>query len=71
MGLIQTPEQLKFSYQAIIEGAKQLSQPSTVDKEVNSVLLSIFVYFMLFLFSNNFCLLAGEFKSIFDCKWLN
>ncbi|KAF2897829.1 hypothetical protein ILUMI_08351 [Ignelater luminosus] len=33
MGLIQTPEQLKFSYQAIIEGAKQLSQPSTVDKE--------------------------------------
>lgn len=27
MGLIQTPEQLRFSYQAIIEGAKQLSQP--------------------------------------------
>lgn len=24
MGLIQTPEQLRFSYQAIIEGAKQL-----------------------------------------------
>lgn len=29
MGLIQTPEQLRFSYQAIIEGAKQLSEPST------------------------------------------
>lgn len=28
MGLIQTPEQLRFSYQAIIEGAKQLSQTS-------------------------------------------
>lgn len=24
MGLIQTPEQLRFSYQAIIEGAKKL-----------------------------------------------
>lgn len=24
MGLIQTPEQLRFSYQAIIEGAKRL-----------------------------------------------
>ncbi|XP_025836006.1 tyrosine-protein phosphatase non-receptor type 2 isoform X2 [Agrilus planipennis] len=33
MGLIQTPEQLKFSYQAIIEGIKHLSQPNTSDKE--------------------------------------
>ncbi|KAF5276486.1 hypothetical protein FQA39_LY06555 [Lamprigera yunnana] len=32
MGLIQTAEQLKFSYQAIIEGAKQLSK-STVNSE--------------------------------------
>lgn len=34
MGLIQTPEQLRFSYQAIIEGAKQLSQTSSPDKQV-------------------------------------
>lgn len=35
MGLIQTPEQLRFSYQAIIEGAKALTN-SCDDKEVNS-----------------------------------
>lgn len=29
MGLIQTPEQLRFSYQAIIEGAKQLLDPNS------------------------------------------
>lgn len=34
MGLIQTPEQLRFSYQAIIEGAKQLLSSSCEDKEV-------------------------------------
>lgn len=36
MGLIQTPEQLKFSYQAIIEGAKQLSNPESNVNEVIS-----------------------------------
>lgn len=37
MGLIQTPEQLRFSYQAIIEGAKQLLDPNVdKDKEVLS-----------------------------------
>lgn len=36
MGLIQTPEQLKFSYQAIIEGAKQLSNP---ESNVNEVII--------------------------------
>lgn len=34
MGLIQTPEQLRFSYQAIIEGAKAITN-SFDDKEVN------------------------------------
>lgn len=33
MGLIQTPEQLRFSYLAIIEGAKKLSEKCD-DKEV-------------------------------------
>ncbi|KAF5284064.1 hypothetical protein FQR65_LT13610 [Abscondita terminalis] len=37
MGLIQTPEQLKFSYQAIIEGAKQLSNSSVDNENYNSV----------------------------------
>lgn len=46
MGLIQTAEQLKFSYRAIIEGAKQLSQPSMVDKEVR-------IYYFPFLFLLN------------------
>lgn len=32
MGLIQTAEQLTFSYQAIIEGAKRLTE--STDKEV-------------------------------------
>ncbi|XP_019879086.1 tyrosine-protein phosphatase non-receptor type 61F isoform X2 [Aethina tumida] len=34
MGLIQTPEQLRFSYQAIIEGAKQLLDPNAEDPEI-------------------------------------
>jgi tyrosine-protein phosphatase non-receptor type 1 len=33
MGLIQTPEQLRFSYQAIIEGAKQLLDPNSSPQE--------------------------------------
>ncbi|EFA00470.2 tyrosine-protein phosphatase non-receptor type 61F isoform X1 [Tribolium castaneum] len=33
MGLIQTPEQLRFSYQAIIEGAKQLLNPDSSPTE--------------------------------------
>ncbi|GLV33905.1 Protein tyrosine phosphatase 61F [Carabus blaptoides fortunei] len=33
MGLIQTPDQLRFSYLAIIEGAKQLVQPVCADIE--------------------------------------
>ncbi|CAH0546901.1 unnamed protein product [Brassicogethes aeneus] len=32
MGLIQTPEQLRFSYQAIIEGAKQLLNPNAAEE---------------------------------------
>ncbi|XP_076242447.1 tyrosine-protein phosphatase non-receptor type 2-like isoform X2 [Calliopsis andreniformis] len=34
MGLIQTPYQLKFSYAAIIEGAKQLPSNNNVDNEI-------------------------------------
>lgn len=33
MGLIQTPDQLRFSYQAIIEGAKQLRSPNSEVRE--------------------------------------
>lgn len=33
MGLIQTPEQLRFSYQAIIEGAKQLLNQNNSEPE--------------------------------------
>lgn len=42
MGLIQTPEQLRFSYQAIIEGAKNLDPDASptvsppLDKENNN-----------------------------------
>lgn len=35
-GLIQTHEQLRFSYQAIIEGAKQLLNPNS-DEEDDSL----------------------------------
>ncbi|KAL1516989.1 hypothetical protein ABEB36_000812 [Hypothenemus hampei] len=35
-GLIQTYEQLRFSYQAIIEGAKQLLNPSNSDEDEDS-----------------------------------
>lgn len=45
MGLIQTPDQLRFSYQAIIEGAKQLSQPPCDDTEVSNYLFNSYVYF--------------------------
>ena len=41
MGLIQTPDQLRFSYAAIIQGAKQL--PS------NNVVIQIYYYFFLLL----------------------
>lgn len=41
MGLIQTPDQLRFSYQAIIEGAKQLSQPPCGEAEVYIFLIFI------------------------------
>lgn len=37
MGLIQTPEQLRFSYQAIIEGAKQLLDPNAEVNKTNSI----------------------------------
>lgn len=36
MGLIQTPEQLRFSYQAIIEGAKQLLSPNSKVCSINN-----------------------------------
>ncbi|XP_078040684.1 tyrosine-protein phosphatase non-receptor type 2-like isoform X2 [Augochlora pura] len=36
MGLIQTPEQLRFSYAAIIEGAKQLPSNNNVDNEIDT-----------------------------------
>lgn len=39
MGLIQTAEQLRFSYQAIIEGAKELSK-SCEDTEVFKIFIS-------------------------------
>lgn len=41
MGLIQTEEQLRFSYEAIIEGAKQLSNPPS-NNEVCSLPESFF-----------------------------
>nr|XP_023013201.1 tyrosine-protein phosphatase non-receptor type 61F isoform X1 [Leptinotarsa decemlineata]XP_023013203.1 tyrosine-protein phosphatase non-receptor type 61F isoform X1 [Leptinotarsa decemlineata] len=40
MGLIQTPEQLRFSYQAIIEGAKQLIHKNFTSEEDNLVNIS-------------------------------
>lgn len=53
MGLIQTPDQLRFSYQAIIEGAKQLSQPPCDDTEV-LLIQYIFIFILpdFFLFQN-------------------
>ncbi|KAK9892628.1 hypothetical protein WA026_021006 [Henosepilachna vigintioctopunctata] len=36
MGLIQTAEQLRFSYQAIIEGAKKLLDPNTSPTEITN-----------------------------------
>lgn len=51
MGLIQTPDQLRFSYQAIIEGAKQLSQPPIGDNEVKpmkSMNQLIWLYWLTF-----------------------
>ncbi|XP_017775945.1 PREDICTED: tyrosine-protein phosphatase non-receptor type 61F-like isoform X2 [Nicrophorus vespilloides] len=39
MGLIQTIEQLRFSYQAIIEGAKKLSEPCEDKENCNSDLI--------------------------------
>lgn len=40
MGLIQTPDQLRFSYQAIIEGARQqaAATANTVSSTANYVL---------------------------------
>lgn len=52
MGLIQTPEQLKFSYQAIIEGAKQLSNP---ESNVNEVISS---------FPTPYCYLINRFFTL-------
>lgn len=34
MGLIQTPDQLRFSYQAIIEGAKHILNQNSENEEV-------------------------------------
>lgn len=41
MGLIQTPEQLRFSYQAIIEGTKQILNQNSESTKVS-------LYFVLF-----------------------
>lgn len=38
-GLIQTPEQLRFSYQAIIEGAKQLLNANSDDDDSSEALV--------------------------------
>lgn len=38
-GLIQTPEQLRFSYQAIIEGAKQLLNSNSDDDDSSEALV--------------------------------
>ncbi|CAH1179488.1 unnamed protein product [Phaedon cochleariae] len=40
MGLIQTPEQLKFSYQAIIDGTKLLLDQNSTSEEENNVHIS-------------------------------
>lgn len=42
MGLIQTPEQLRFSYQAILEGARRLlgDAVATTSKQVEASLTS-------------------------------
>ncbi|KAL3284194.1 hypothetical protein HHI36_018358 [Cryptolaemus montrouzieri] len=40
MGLIQTPEQLRFSYQAIIEGAKKLLDPNASPTEIANYIIS-------------------------------
>lgn len=38
-GLIQTPEQLRFSYQAIIEGAKKLLDSNSDDDDSSEALV--------------------------------
>lgn len=46
-GLIQTHEQLRFSYQAIIEGAKQLLNPnSDEDDESEGQVCEIIIIFL-------------------------
>lgn len=46
MGLIQTPDQLRFSYAAIIEGAKQLPSNNVVTN-TNSQWYNIISFFIL------------------------
>lgn len=42
MGLIQTPDQLRFSYMAVIEGAKYIMGDSTIQVHI----LSLTVFFL-------------------------
>lgn len=41
MGLIQTPEQLRFSYQAIIEGTKQVLNQNCESLKVCNIFILI------------------------------
>lgn len=43
MGLIQTPDQLRFSYMAVIEGAKLISTDNSTQVKVSLFLKSILV----------------------------
>lgn len=42
MGLIQTPDQLRFSYLAVIEGAKYIKGDTSLQARSSSSLLSFF-----------------------------
>lgn len=42
MGLIQTPDQLYFSYQAIIEGIKALKDPVSTSKTHRTLYIYLF-----------------------------
>lgn len=48
MGLIQTPDQLRFSYAAIIEGAKQLPSNNVVTNTNSQQYNAISYVFMIF-----------------------
>lgn len=53
MGLIQTPDQLRFSYMAVLEGAKYIMGDSSVQVPAphTPLLITIILYFFLSILS--------------------